>query len=314
MGNSSNHLASHGINVPTFDCVLNITYNLHTLRGDVFGGLTAAAVSLPVSMAFGIASGLGPVAGLYGAVLVGFLAVVFGGTRAQISGPASSMTVAMAVIVTSHTSDLAQAFTIVIMAGLLQALIGALRIGRFVSYTPYSVISGFMSAVGIIITLVHTLPFLGAPIAPDGPVGAIRYWPKLVDEFNLHAFLIAAVTLALATFWPSKLNRYMPATLAALCVGILLGVLLLTGAPSIGPVPSGFPSPQLPDFSTTALLSAVEPAVVLALVGSIHTLLTSLVADSRTLTHHNPDRELLAQGVGNMAAGFMGLCRVQPPP
>ena len=144
-------------------------YNLQTLRGDLFGGVTAAMVGLPVALAFGVASGLGPVAGLYGAIAVGFFAAVFGGTRSQISGPTGPMAMAMAVVVATHADNLAQAFTIVIMAGLIQMLLGVVRVGRFVAYTPYSVISGIMSGVGVIIIVVQTLPFVGAPSRPADP-------------------------------------------------------------------------------------------------------------------------------------------------
>ena len=162
-----------------------MTYNLQTLRGDLFGGITAAVVGLPVALAFGVASGLGALAGIYGAIAVGFFAAVFGGTRSQISGPTGPMAVAMAVIVTTHADTLAEAFTIVIMAGLIQILLGVMRIGRFVAFTPYSVISGFMSGIGIIIMLLQTLPFLGATGATGGPVGVIRALPNAMNNVNL---------------------------------------------------------------------------------------------------------------------------------
>ena len=281
-------------------------YDLQTLRGDVFGGVTAAVVGLPVALAFGIASGLGPLAGIYGAIAVGFFAAVFGGTRSQISGPTGSMTVAMAVIVTSHSDSLTGAFTIVIMAGLIQIFLSVMRIGRFVAYTPYSVISGFMSGVGIIIILVQSLPFMGGTIAAGGPVGAIRSWPSLLEDFNIDALGIAAVTLAVAVLWPSRVSRYMPYTLVALVVGTFLGVVWLTDADVIGVVPTEWPTLQRPDLSGNFLLSAIEPALVIALVSSVDTLLTSLVADSNTRARHNPDKELLGQGLGNMVTGFIG--------
>ena len=281
-------------------------YDLQTLRGDVFGGVTAAVVGLPVALAFGIASGLGPLAGIYGAIAVGFFAAVFGGTRSQISGPTGSMTVAMAVIVTSRSDSLAEAFTIVIMAGLIQIFLSVMRIGRFVAYTPYSVISGFMSGVGIIIILVQSLPFVGGTIATGGPVGAIRSWPSLLDDFNIDALGIAAVTLAVAALWPNRVSRYMPYTLVALVVGTFLAVVWLTEAPVIGVVPTELPTLQVPDLSGGFLLRAIEPAVVIALVSSVDTLLTSLVADSNTRARHNPDRELLGQGLGNMVTGLIG--------
>ena len=283
-----------------------MSYDFRTFRGDVFGGVTAAVVGLPVSLAFGVASGLGAIAGMYGAVAVGFFAAVFGGTKSQISGPTGPMAVAMAVIVTSHAESFAEAFTIVIMAGVLQILLGVLRIGRFVAYTPYSVISGFMSGIGVIIILIQTLPFLGAAHATGGPVGAVRAWPDAFSDLNVSAVAIAATTLAVGILWPARFRRYLPPTLAALIAGSLLGILWLTNTPVIGEVPSGLPELQTPNLAPGFLVGAVQPALILALLGSIDSLLTSLVADSMTRTRHNPNRELVGQGIGNTIAGLIG--------
>ena len=283
-----------------------MSYDLQTFRGDVFGGITAAVVGLPVALAFGVASGLGALAGIYGAIAVGFFAAVFGGTRSQISGPTGPMSVAMAVIVTSNADNLAEAFTIVTMAGLIQVLLGVMRIGRFVAFTPYSVISGFMSGIGIIIILIHTLPFLGSAIVTGGPLGAVRAWPDAINDVNFSALSIAAVTLAVGVVWPSRLRKFLPSTLAALIVGTLLGVLWLSNTPVIGEVPIGLPDVQLPDLSLSALAGAVQPALTIALLGSIDSLLTSLIADSMTRTRHKPNRELVGQGIGNLAAGLIG--------
>ena len=281
-------------------------YDLETFRGDLFGGVTAAVVGLPVALAFGVASGLGAVAGLYGAITVGFFAAVFGGTKSQISGPTGPMAVAMAVIVTAHANSLAEAFTIVVMAGLIQISLGVMRIGRFVSYTPYSVISGFMSGIGIIIILVQTLPFIGAEVVSGGPVGSIRAWPDAIGDFNAGALFIAAVTLVVVVIWPGQLKRFLPPTLAALIAGTLLGVLWLSDAPVIGEVPTGLPDVRLPAVSVDVIAGAVQPALIIALLGSIDSLLTSLIADSMTRTRHDPNRELIGQGIGNTLAGFVG--------
>ena len=155
-----------------------------------------------MSLAFGVASGLGAIAGMYGAIAVGFFAAVFGGTKSQISGPTGPMAVAMAVIVTSHAASLTEAFTIVVMAGVIQVLLGVLRIGRFVAYTPYSVISGFMSGIGVIIILIQTLPFLGAATASGGPMGAVRAWPDALSDLNVSAVAIAATTLVVGVLCP----------------------------------------------------------------------------------------------------------------
>lgn len=283
-------------------------YNLQTLRGDVIGGITAAVVSLPVALAFGLAvfgAEDGPAAGMYGAISVGFFAAVFGGTRSLISGPTGSMTVAMAVIVASHADNLAEAFTIVIMAGLIQMLFGLLRIGRYVTYTPYSVISGFMSGVGVIIILVQILPFLGADVAPGGPIGTLKNFSDVVEHFETNALIIAAMTLAAALLWPTKIDKYLPSTLVALAVGTLIGLLWLTDAPAIGMVPTDLPSFHLPELSPGVLVRSIEPAIIIALVGSVDTLLTALVGDSMTRARHDPSKELLAQGIGNVFTGFI---------
>ena len=292
-----------GIAVP------RVSYSLETFRGDIFGGLTSAVVGLPVALAFGVASGLGAAAGLYGAIAVGFFAAVFGGTKSQISGPTGPMSVAMAVIVTTHADSITEALTIAMMAGVIQILLGALRIGRFVSYTPYSVTSGFMSGIGVIIILIQTLPFLGHKSAEGGPLAAIRGWPEAFGDVNFSAVGIALATLVVGVAWPARLRKYLPPTLAALVVGTALGVLWLSDTlviGDIGPVPRGLPDFSLPTFDPGFLAAAAQPAITLALLGSIDSLLTSLIADSMTRTQHNPNKELVGQGIGNVAAGLFG--------
>ena len=281
-------------------------YNIQTLRGDVFGGVTSAVVGLPIALAFGVASGLGALAGLYGAIGVGLFTTIFGGTRGQISGPTGPMSVVVAVIVTAHADDLAQVFTIVIMAGVIQILLGALRIGRFLSFTPYSVISGFMSGIGVIIISVQILPALGAPVSTGGLPGVVGELPNAMSNLNLNALIIAAVTLVVAIVWPNRLGRFMPPTLVALVVGTLLGILWLTNTPTIGNIPAGLPRLLLPDLSPGALIGAVQPALTIALLGAIDSLLTSLIADSMTHSRHNPNQVMFGQGVSTVFTGLIG--------
>ena len=283
-----------------------MNYDLKTFRGDFFGGLTSTVVALPVALAFGIASGLGAAAGLYGAIAVGFFASAFGGTKSQISGPTPSMTVAMAVIVTTHASTLTEALTVVVLAGVLQVLLGIFKVGRFVAYTPAVVISGFMSGIGIIIMLIQVLPFLGAPTSPEGPMGAVRDLPAALGNINASALTIALATLAIGIFWPARLSRLVPASIVGLIAGTLLGMLWLTDAPVIGQIPSGLPALQIALPSAGFLIRAIEPAIILALLGSVDSLLTSLIADSLTGTRHNPNKELVGQGLGNIVAGLFG--------
>ena len=285
---------------------MNFSYNFRSLLGDAFGGVTTAVVALPVALAFGAASGIGPIAGMYGAIAVGFFASVFGGTPSQISGPTGPMTIAMAVVVTQHAHSLEEAFTIVMLAGLLQIVLGALRVGSLVTYTPYSVISGFMSGIGIIIITIQVLPFLGVATVSGGTLESIRAWPDAVANFSLDALVVGAVALGVGVLWPRPFRKFLPPPLAALVVGTLVGVFWMNNAPVIGAVPTGLPDFHLPVLSHGFLLGVLQPAFILALLGSIDSLLTSLVAVSLTRTPHNPNRELFGQGLGNIAAGVVG--------
>ena len=281
-------------------------YDFHTLRGDFFGGVTSAIVALPVALAFGVASGLGAAAGLYSAIAVGFFAAVFGGTRSQISGPTAPMTVAMAAILTTHSSTIAEAMVVVIMGGLLQIAMGMLRIGRFVAYTPAVVISGFMSGIGIIIIMIQSLPFLGLAPAPGGPMGAMRALPDALVSANPSAVGVGVLTLAIGVAWPKRFAKLAPAPLVALVAGTAAGILWLGGIPVIGEIPAGLPAVHFTLPSVGFLVSALQPALILAILGSVDSLLTSLVADSVTGTRHKANRELVGQGIGNIASGLIG--------
>ncbi len=283
-----------------------MAYNLPQFRDDTFGGMTAAVVALPLSLAFGVASGLGAIAGLYGAIAVGFFAAVFGGTKTQISGPTAPLAVAMSVVVTSYADSLTEALTIAALAGVIQILLGALRLGSFVAYTPYAVVSGFTTGVGAIIILVQSLPFIGAPVALGGPLASIQRWPEALADINVHALLLAAITIAVGIFWPSRLRRVLPPTIAALLVGTALGIVWLRDAPVIGDVPTGLPGITIPALGMETVLGALLPAVTIALIGSINSLLTALIADSMTQENHDPNRELIGVGLGNMLAGLIG--------
>ena len=281
-------------------------YDLKTFRGDLSGGITTALVSLPLAIAFGTASGLGAASGIYCAIALGFFVTVFGGTRTLMSGPGPPMTVAMTIVLTSHASSISEAFTVVILAGLLQILLGFTKLGRYVVYTPHMVVSGFMSGVGFLIILMQTLPFLGVLAAPAGSINTLRSLPDAVTQVNGDALIVAAITLAVAVSWPRRFTRYIPPYLLALLAGSTLGVLWFNEVPVIGEIPRGLPSVQFALPSADFLISAAEPALILALLGSVDSLLACLVADSLTGTRHNPDRELMGQGIGNIVSGMIG--------
>lgn len=276
------------------------------IRGDIYGGITAAVVALPLALAFGVASGAGPIAGLYGAIAVGFFAAVFGGTPAQISGPTGPMTVVMAAIVTQYAGNPAMAFTVVMLGGLLQILFGVLRLGRFINLMPFPVISGFMSGIGFIIIILQIAPFLGQTNPPGGPLTAMLNFPALLANPVGDAVAVGAISLAIVFLTPARISRIVPAPLIALAVGTVLALFLFAGAPILAHVPTGLPTLQMPTFTVADFPDIVGSALVLAVLGSLDSLLTSLIADNATRTHHESDRELIGQGIGNMVSGLIG--------
>ncbi len=286
---------------------LQVSDKLQAVRGDVFGGMTAAVVALPLSLAFGVASGLGAIEGLYSAVVVGMLAALLGGSKTQISGPTAPLSVAMAVVFVDYADgDLTKALAIVAMAGIIQVLLGALRLGSFVAYTPYAVVSGFTSAVGLIIIVVQVLPFFGTDVALGGALKSLREWPDAIANVDASALTLGLITLAVCIFWPGRLQKFLPPSVAALIIGTLAGVLWLKDAPNIGEVPTGLPDLRMPEIPLGDLGSALPAAVTIALLGSINSLLTARVADSLTRQSHDPNRELMGAGAANVVVALVG--------
>ncbi|MCT7960109.1 SulP family inorganic anion transporter [Laspinema sp. D1] len=282
------------------------------IRGDAFGGVTAAIVSLPMALAFGVSSGAGPVAGLYGAVCVGFFASLFGGTPALMSEPTGPMTVVMTAIVTSMIAKnpengLAMAFTVVMLAGLFQIIFGIFRLGKYITLMPYTVISGFMSGIGLIMIVLQLGPFLGHP-SKGGVLGTLRNLPMFLSNIDVPEAILAALTLGILFFMPSKFRRIVPPQLVALIVGTVFALVFFANADirTIGVIPMGLPQLNMPVFTVTAFREMLIDGIVLGMLGCIDSLLTSVIADSLTRTHHNSDKELIGQGIGNIVSGLCG--------
>ncbi|HEY9883642.1 MAG TPA: SulP family inorganic anion transporter [Thermosynechococcaceae cyanobacterium] len=288
----------------------------NNLRGDLFGGVTAAIVSLPLALAFGVASGAGPIAGLYGAVCVGFFAALFGGTPTLISEPTGPMTVVMTAIVASLTANdpengLAMAFTVVMLAGLFQIIFGIFKLGKYVTLMPYSVISGFMSGIGVILVILQIAPFLGQAPPKGGVLGTVAAIPALLANVNPPEVILGAVTLAIIFFMPKKLKRLVPPQLVALIVGTVISLTVFGNVDirrigDLGEIPMGLPVFQLPTFTAGQLTTMLVDGVMLGLLGCIDTLLTAVIADSLTRTEHKSDKELIGQGIGNIVSGICG--------
>ena len=280
-------------------------FDFSHLRGDIFGGLTAGVVALPLALAFGEASGAGPIAGVYGAIIVGFFAALFGGTPSQISGPTGPMIVVFAGVFASLSGDVSLVFATVVLAGVIQIAFGLLGFGQYIRLVPYPVVSGFMSGIGCIIIALQLARLFGHEPAGSGTIPALMEVPNALSNPNWEALGIGLFTLAIVFRWPAKWGRYLPGPLAALITGTVASLGLST-VPVLGDIPTGLPQFIMPAFSSDTLLIVSEAAMILAVLGAIDSLLTSLVADNMTRTRHHSNRELIGQGVGNTIAGFFG--------
>ncbi|MBE9214052.1 SulP family inorganic anion transporter [Plectonema cf. radiosum LEGE 06105] len=295
---------------------MQLVHGLHfrNLRGDLFGGLTAAIVALPLALAFGVSVSPddGAIMGLYGAVFIGFFAALFGGTPAQISGPTGPMTVVMATVFSTLVNKnpetgLGMAFTVVMLGGIFQILFGVLRLGKYITLMPYTVISGFMSGIGFIILFLQIGPFFGHPGSAN-VIQSLQNLSKYVNNPNPVATGLGALTLIIVFGSPTKVNRIIPAPLLALVVCTLISVFVFpdSGIPIIGKIPTGLPKLQLPLFELDQIRDMVGYGLMLGILGSIDSLLTSLVADNITRTTHDSDKELIGQGIGNLFVGLFG--------
>ena len=353
-------------------------FNFKHFKGDLFGGITAGIVALPLALAFGVSSGLGPSAGLYGAIFVSFFAALFGGTNTQISGPTAPMTaVSMVVIagmIAAFDGDVTKAMpailTVFLLGGLMQVGLGFLGLGKYIKYIPYPVVSGFMTAIGVIILVTQILPSLGyypkedvefvnqfKPHAEEiildnilkeeagegilvledfkqtiknaenitqdqilkesqtlaakdasGVLGALKILPRALSNINWLELILALGTIVII-FGFKRITTKVPSTLVALLVmsGIAVGFGL--DYRPIEEIPSGLPIPNFgifSDFSLTSITPYIFTALTLALLGAIDSLLTSVVADNMTKTKHQPNKELIGQGIGNSIAAIFG--------
>ena len=305
----------------------------NNLKGDVFGGVTAGIVALPLALAFGIqafsgvsdpsTASIGAYVGLTGAMLLGFFAALFGGTHSQISGPTGPMTVVTATLVTgawtasngSISEVMLSMALAAIFCGLFQILFGLIRIGKYVRYIPYPVLSGFMSGIGVIIILQQLYPLVGKSKG-GSMIDLLVGLPEAVAHTSITALLLGLGTVLIIYLFP-LITKKVPSTLVALIVMTVVSLFIhMPEGSTIGQIPSGLPMPFFAKEGVslaginwgTVLVAALTPGLTLAGLGSIDTLLTSVVADNITKTKHNSNRELIGQGIGNAIAGlFCGL-------
>ena len=348
------------------------------IKGDAFGGITAGIVALPLALAFGVSSGLGPSAGLYGAIFISFFAALLGGTNTQISGPTAPMTavsmVVIAGIIAVNDGDVSKALpiilTVFLIGGLLQVGLGVLGLGKYIKYIPYPVVSGFMTAIGVIILVTQILPAIGyypkedmtyvnsfkpqaeeiilenilkeeagegilvlenftetvtraGNITPEdilkesktiaandasGVIGTLKVLPQALNNIVWLEFILALATIFII-YGFKRITTAIPSTLVALLVVSGVAFAFNLDYRAIEEIPSGLPIPNFEiftGFSFNNITPYLLAALTLALLGSIDSLLTSVVADNMTKTKHEPNKELIGQGVGNSIAAIFG--------
>ncbi|WP_228852751.1 SulP family inorganic anion transporter [Aegicerativicinus sediminis] len=348
------------------------------IKGDAFGGITAGIVALPLALAFGVSSGLGPSAGLYGAIFISFFAALFGGTNTQISGPTAPMTAVSMVVISGiiavQDGDVEKALPFILivflLAGLMQIGLGVLSLGKYIRYIPYPVVSGFMTAIGVIIIITQFLPAVGyypkedkefveqfkpnaeevilenilkeeagegilvlenfketikraeiiseediakesktlAAKRASGVIGTINVLPRALNNINWLELGLTVITIFII-YGFKRITTVIPSALVALVVVSFGAYFLGLGYRPIESIPEGLPKFRAEVF-TNLELGMISPyvftALSLALLGAIDSLLTSVVADNMTKTKHNPNKELIGQGIGNSIASLFG--------
>lgn len=284
------------------------------LKGDLSGGFVAAIIALPLALAFGVQSGLGAAAGLYGAIAVGIFAALFGGTPTQASGPTGPMTVVSATILvyaTEATGSIEKGVGIVFLSfltgGALQIALGLMGVGKYIRYFPYPVISGFMSGVGLIIILLQLWPLLGSA-SPKSTIEVLTRISEPLAALNVAAVGVGLLTLIVNYLFP-LVTKKVPAVLVALLVGTGVTHLFKLKVPVIGDIPSGLPALRFAEIFSVApehYSIIFKFGLTLAILGGIDSLLTSVIADNITKDRHDSKRELIGQGIGNMVAACFG--------
>lgn len=283
------------------------------LKGDLFGGVTTAIISLPLALAFGVASGAGAEAGLWGAIMVGLFASLFGGSSTLISEPTGPMTVIMTAVLTSMVAKypetgIAMTFTVVMMAGAFQILLGTLKLGKYITLMPYSVISGFMSGIGVILIILQLSPLLGHAAPSGGVIGTLSTLPDTLSNLDIKELFLGLLTLVVLFLFPQHYRKYVPAQLVALVAVTLISVIIfdMDSIRRIGEIPAGLPSIVIPTINSDMFMTMVIDALVLGTLGCIDTLLTAVIGDSLTRQEHDSDKELRGQGLANMISGLFG--------
>lgn len=278
---------------------------LKIFAGDVLGSLNSAIVALPQALAFGVATGFGASAGVWGAIILCFIAGLIGSKVPLVSGITGPVTIVIASIMAALNADISSVILVIFMAGILQIILSLTSLPAIVKYVPYPVISGFMNGIGVIIIIMQINPLLGCPVMSN-TITSISAFFKNLHTINYDALLIGVITLVIVFAIPKKFNKIIPSQAIALVICTLLSMKLGLNVDKISNISISFPHLTLPKADLHAVITYFHYAVTLAIVLSSESLLTVLVADSLLKTKTPSKGMLLGQGVGNMVCALTG--------
>ena len=285
-------------------------YNAQKFRADLLAGVTVGIVAVPLAMAFAIASGVTPEQGLVTAVVAGLIISALGGTRLCIGGPTGAFIVVLYAILTKY--GWANLMICTMMAGAMLVVMGAMKLGRLIRFVPNSVIIGFTNGIAVLIALSQIKDFFGLPIAnlPGEFFGIVKVLAAALPSTHWPSLLLAIACFAFLHLWPLRLSRYVPSPFLVLVFATLATVFFDSGIATIGSkfgdIKAVLPAPRLPEFTIEQLGSLIPPALTIALLAAIESLLCAVVADKQTNDHADANQELIAQGIANLVSPLFG--------
>lgn len=273
--------------------------------GDVLGGINSAIIALPQALAFGVATGFGAGAGLWGAIILCFVAGILGTKTPMISGITGPVAIVVASIMHALGQDINSVILIIALAGIIQIILSMTQLLSIVKYVPYPVISGFMNGVGVIIIILQINPLIGYPTL-SSTIESIQKLFSNLGYVNYEALILGILTLLIVFFMPKRINKFIPASVVALVVCTFVSIKFGFNVEKINSISIEFPKLALPSASLSQIINYLQYAVTLAVILSSESLLTGLVCDSLTKTKNNPKHLIAAQGIGNICCAMAG--------
>ena len=284
---------------------MDLKNKLQIFSGDILGGLNAAIITLPQALAFGVATGFGASAGIWGAIILSLVAGILGTKIPMISGVTGPVAIVIASIMHALNKDISSVIFIIFFAGIIQILLSLTKLPEIVKYVPYPVISGFMNGVGVIIIIMQLNPLLG--LAPcSNTIESLETVYKSISSLNVQAFAIGVLTLLIVFLFPKKWNKYVPSQILALIICTFVSIKMGLNVLKISEISLSLPAIQIPHTNLHDFITYFQYAITLAVILSSESLLTGLVCTSITKVQLPPNRLLSSQGIGNICCALTG--------